>query len=110
MVGSEEYADWSKQLLVWEAVQEKLGAYLVEVVLAEEGETAEFDAGFFRRHLEDKPQDAAAAADAGYPDNEGLSSTRRPASPRSSAPPGGAAALGQAAGGRDQGQDAGAFP
>lgn len=39
VVGSEEYADWSKQLLAWEAVQEKLGAYLVEVGLAEEGET-----------------------------------------------------------------------
>ncbi|MFI1499236.1 hypothetical protein [Streptomyces platensis] len=49
VVGSEEYADWSKQLLAWEAVQEKLGAYLVEVGLCEEGETAEFDAGFFRR-------------------------------------------------------------
>ncbi|MXM64768.1 Tn3 family transposase [Streptomyces sp. HUCO-GS316] len=73
VVGSEECADWSKQLLAREAVQEKLGAYLVEVGLAEEGETAEFDAGFFRRQLEDKLRDAAAAAaDAGYPDNEGL--------------------------------------
>ncbi|WP_344374703.1 Tn3 family transposase [Streptomyces mauvecolor] len=72
VVGSEEYADWSKQLLAWEAVQEKLGAYLVEVGLAEEDETAEFDAKFFRRQLEDKLRDAAAAADAGYPDNEGL--------------------------------------
>ncbi|MFE9776376.1 hypothetical protein ACFYOV_32925 [Streptomyces sp. NPDC005931] len=72
VVGSEEYADWSRQLLAWEAVQEKLGAYLVEVGLAEEGETAEFDAGFFRRQLEDKLRAAAAAADAGYPDNEGL--------------------------------------
>ncbi|MEW2081604.1 hypothetical protein [Streptomyces sp. NPDC005283] len=53
-------------------MQEKLGAYLVEVGLAEEGETAEFDATFFRRQLEDKLRDAAAAADAGYPDNEGL--------------------------------------
>ncbi|WP_331743559.1 Tn3 family transposase (plasmid) [Streptomyces sp. NBC_00873] len=72
VVGSEEYADWSEQLLAWEAVQEKLGAYLVEVGLAEEGETAEFDAAFFRRQLEDRLRDAAAAADAGYPDNEGL--------------------------------------
>jgi hypothetical protein len=72
VVGSEEYADWSKQLLAWEAVQEKLGAYLVEVGLCEEGETAEFDTGFFRRQLEDKLRDAAAAADVGYPDNEGL--------------------------------------
>jgi hypothetical protein len=33
---------------------------------------AEFDAGFFRRQLEDKLRNAAAAADSGYPDNEGL--------------------------------------
>ncbi|GLW19943.1 hypothetical protein Stsp01_66860 [Streptomyces sp. NBRC 13847] len=70
--GSEEYADWSQQLLDWEVVEEKLGSYLVEVGLCEEGETAEFDAGFFRRQLEDKLRAAAAAADAGYPDNEGL--------------------------------------
>ncbi|MFD6278072.1 Tn3 family transposase [Streptomyces sp. NPDC060209] len=72
VVGSEEYADWSEQLLTWEAVQATLGSYLVEVGLCEEGETAEFDAKFFRRQLEDKLRNAAAAADAGYPDNEGL--------------------------------------
>ncbi|SCK63108.1 Transposase and inactivated derivatives, TnpA family [Streptomyces sp. AmelKG-E11A] len=72
VVGSEEYADWSQQLLAWEAVQEKLASYLVEVGLCEEGEAAEFDAAFFRRQLEDKLRGAAAAADAGYPDNEGL--------------------------------------
>ncbi|MFJ9434537.1 Tn3 family transposase [Streptomyces sp. NPDC101490] len=72
VVGSEEYADWSEQLLDWEAVQETLGSYLVEVGLCEEGEAAEFDAAFFRRQLEDKLRGAAAAADAGYPDNEGL--------------------------------------
>ncbi|MFI1730068.1 hypothetical protein ACH40E_12695 [Streptomyces acidicola] len=31
VLGSEEYADWSQQLLAWEAVQEKLADYLVEV-------------------------------------------------------------------------------
>ncbi|MEU1216379.1 Tn3 family transposase [Streptomyces sp. NPDC005790] len=72
VVGSEEYADWSQQLLTWETVQETLGSYLVEVGLCEEGETAEFDAKFFRRQLEEKLRNAAAAADAGYPDNEGL--------------------------------------
>ncbi|GAB2465672.1 Tn3 family transposase [Streptomyces incanus] len=72
VVGSEEYADWSEQLLAWEVVQEKLAAYLVEVGLAEEGEAAKFDAQFFRRQLEDKLRGATAAADAGYPDNEGL--------------------------------------
>jgi len=72
VVGSEEYADWSEQLLAWEAVQETLGSYLVEVGLAEQGESAEFDAKFFRQQLEDKLRNAAAAADAGYPENEGL--------------------------------------
>ncbi|WP_431961793.1 Tn3 family transposase [Actinacidiphila sp. bgisy160] len=72
VVGSEEYVDWSEQLLVWEVVEEKLADYLVEVGLAEEGETAVFDAKFFRRQLEDKLRSAAAAADAGYPDNESL--------------------------------------
>ncbi|MFJ1654136.1 hypothetical protein ACIOC2_22710 [Streptomyces sp. NPDC088337] len=50
----------------------RLADYLVEVGLCEPGETAEFDARFFRRQLEDKLHDTAAAADAGYPDNEGL--------------------------------------
>lgn len=72
VVGSEEYADWSEQLLAWEAVQETLGSYLAEVGLCEAGESAEFDAKFFRRQLEDKLRNAAAAADAGYPENDGL--------------------------------------
>ncbi|MFJ5722305.1 transposase [Streptomyces sp. NPDC093149] len=71
-LGSEEYADWSQQLLEWEAVQEALADYLVEVGLCEAGETDGFDARFFRRQLEDKLRSAVAAADAGYPDNEGL--------------------------------------
>ncbi|MFD7620553.1 Tn3 family transposase [Streptomyces sp. NPDC059802] len=72
VVGSEEYADWSEQLLAWEDIQEKLADYLVEVGLCEEGEAGAFDAASFRRQLEDKLRTAAAAADAGYPDNEGL--------------------------------------
>ncbi|MFF4756663.1 Tn3 family transposase [Streptomyces sp. NPDC002514] len=72
VVGSEEYADWSEQLLAWEVVQETLGSYLVEVGLADPGGSAEFDAKFFRRQLEDKLRNAAAAADAGYPENDGL--------------------------------------
>ncbi|MCM2388649.1 hypothetical protein [Streptomyces albipurpureus] len=71
VVGSEEYADWSEQPLAWEVVQETLGSHLVEVGLAEPGESAEFDARFFRRQLEDKLR-GAAAADAGYPENDGL--------------------------------------
>jgi hypothetical protein len=47
VVGSEEYADWSEQLLACEVVQETLGSCLVEVGLAEQGESAEFDAKFF---------------------------------------------------------------
>ncbi|MFK4149588.1 Tn3 family transposase [Streptomyces sp. NPDC004065] len=47
VAGSEEYGDWSKQLLAWEVVEEKLPAYLVEIGLAEdEGEAAGFDAGY----------------------------------------------------------------
>ncbi|WP_436779838.1 hypothetical protein [Streptomyces sp. URMC 126] len=48
VAGSEEYADWSQQLLAWEAVEEKLADYLVEVELCEAGEAAEFDAGSWR--------------------------------------------------------------
>lgn len=45
----------------------------MEIGLAEdEGEAAGFDAGIFRRQLEDRLRAAAAAADAGYPDNESL--------------------------------------
>ncbi|MEU5525178.1 transposase [Streptomyces sp. NPDC047860] len=73
VVGSEEFADWSGQLLAWEVVKEKLPAYLVEVGLAEdEDQVAAFDAAAFRRQLEDRLRAAAAAADAGYPDNESL--------------------------------------
>jgi hypothetical protein len=72
VAGSEEYADWSEQLLPWEDVEAKLGDYLVEVGLAEPGEATAYDAVAFRRQLEDKLTAAAATADAGYPDNEGL--------------------------------------
>ncbi|MFH8224618.1 Tn3 family transposase [Streptomyces sp. NPDC018057] len=44
----------------------------MEVGLCEAGETDGFDARFFRRRLENRLRSAAAAADAGYPDNEGL--------------------------------------
>ncbi|MFI2345872.1 hypothetical protein ACH492_02175 [Streptomyces sp. NPDC019443] len=52
VVGSEEYGDWSKQLLPWDVVEEKLPAYLVEVGLCEESEAVGFDAASFRRQLE----------------------------------------------------------
>ncbi|MBT2401420.1 Tn3 family transposase [Streptomyces sp. ISL-100] len=70
--GSEEYADWSKKLLPWEAVEEKLDDYLVEVGLKEAGDDTPFDAAVFVAQLKDKLTAAAAAADAGYPDNEDL--------------------------------------
>ncbi|WP_171076225.1 Tn3 family transposase [Streptomyces sp. YIM 121038] len=73
VVGSEEYGDWSEQLLDWEIVEEKLPAYLVEVGLcASEAEAGSFNAVSFRQQLEDKLRAAAAAADSGYPDNETL--------------------------------------
>jgi len=72
VAGSEEYADRSEQLLLWEDVEATLGDYLVEVGLAEPGDAAPYDAVTFRRQLEDKLTVAAATADAGYPDNEGL--------------------------------------
>ncbi|MEU3657799.1 hypothetical protein AB0E67_34590 [Streptomyces sp. NPDC032161] len=73
VTGSEEYVDWSGQLLLWDVVKEKLPAYLAEVGLAEdEDQAAAFDAASFRRQLEDRLRAAAAAADAGYPDNESL--------------------------------------
>ncbi|MCX0241891.1 hypothetical protein [Streptomyces drozdowiczii] len=53
VVGSEEFADWSEQLLPWDAVEEvKLPAYPMEVSLAEdEDQAAAFDARAFRRQL-----------------------------------------------------------
>jgi hypothetical protein len=69
VAGSEEYADWSEQLLPRE---EKLGDYLVEVGVAEPDEAVPYDAVAFRRQLEDKLTAAAATAAAGYPDDEGL--------------------------------------
>ncbi|WP_406379566.1 hypothetical protein [Streptomyces sp. NBC_01618] len=53
-------------------MKEGLADRLVGGGLCEVGESAEFDARFFHRQLEDKLRSTAAAADAGYPDNEGL--------------------------------------
>ncbi|MFJ2703522.1 hypothetical protein ACIO3R_10010 [Streptomyces sp. NPDC087428] len=49
VVGSEEYASWSEQLLAWEGIQEKPADCLVEVGLCEESEAGAFDATSFRR-------------------------------------------------------------
>ncbi|WP_432190494.1 hypothetical protein [Streptomyces sp. Tue6028] len=67
VAGSEEFADWSEQLLPWEDVEAKLGDYLVEVGLAEPGEAVAYGAVAFRQQLENK-----LSAAAGYPDSEGL--------------------------------------
>ncbi|QMU69369.1 DUF4158 domain-containing protein [Streptacidiphilus sp. P02-A3a] len=72
VVGSEEYADWSEQLLPWAEVEAKLPAYLVEVGLREEGDESLFGAAEFRAQLETMLTGAAAAADSGYPENEDL--------------------------------------
>lgn len=72
VLGSEEYADWSEQLLSWEVVEEKLPAYLVEVGLREAEDGIPFDAAAFRAQLQDKLTAVAVEADAGYPENEDL--------------------------------------
>jgi hypothetical protein len=93
VVGAGEYADCSTQLMAWEAVQAKLASYPVKVGLREEGEAGEFDATFFRRQLEDKLRNAAAAADAGYRTTRAWSSTADGHSVAQGAPGGGAAAV-----------------
>jgi TnpA family transposase len=72
VAGSETHADWSEQLLDMDEVEAKLPEYLVEVGLVEPGDPAPYDAAAFGRQLQDKLVAAAAAADAGYPDNDGL--------------------------------------
>ncbi|MFB7511351.1 Tn3 family transposase, partial [Streptomyces broussonetiae] len=73
VTGSEEYADWSQQLLGWREVEERLPAYLVEVGFREPGDETPFYASAFRTQLQDRLTEAAAAADSGCPENEGLS-------------------------------------
>jgi TnpA family transposase len=72
VAGSEEYADWSEQLLPWEDVEARLPAYLAAVGLREEGDESPFGAAEFRAQLEAMLTEAAAAADSGYPGNEAL--------------------------------------
>ncbi len=72
VAGSEEHADWSRQLLPWDVVEAKLPAYLAEVGLVEAGADTPFDGAAFRTQLQEMLTKAAADADAGYPDNEGL--------------------------------------
>ncbi|UKY55590.1 hypothetical protein [Streptomyces inhibens] len=44
VAGSEEYADWSEQLLAREDVEAKPPDHLVEVGLGEQSDTASYDA------------------------------------------------------------------
>ncbi|MGW1991352.1 Tn3 family transposase [Embleya sp. NPDC001921] len=72
VVGSEEYADWSEQLLPWEQVEAKLPEYLVEVGLTAPGDATPFDGRALVAQLRGRLSAAAAAADGGYPDNDEL--------------------------------------
>lgn len=72
VTGSEEYADWSEQLLPWEQVEAKLPEYLVEVGLCEAGEATAFDGRALVAHLRRRLAEAAAKADGEYPDNDEL--------------------------------------
>ncbi|KQX27287.1 hypothetical protein ASD97_40050 [Streptomyces sp. Root63] len=69
VIGSEEYADWSEQLLPWEQVEAKLPEYLAEVGLAASGEQVPFDGRALVAQLRGRLSAAAAAADGEYPDN-----------------------------------------
>ncbi|MFD4763974.1 hypothetical protein ACFWOJ_35610 [Streptomyces sp. NPDC058439] len=111
VVGSEEYADWSEPVLEWEAVQEKLADYLVEVRLCEAGENAEFDEQFFRQQLEDKLRAGARRGGGGRraPGQRGPGHRPGDGHPVAEAAPlGGAHAPGEEAGAGDQIPDAGA--
>ncbi|MFE5588014.1 Tn3 family transposase [Kitasatospora sp. NPDC056531] len=72
VIGSEEYADWSEQLLPWEQVEAKLPEYLVEVGLRAPGDTTPFDGRTLVAQLRDRLREAAAKADGEYPENDEL--------------------------------------
>lgn len=72
VIGSEEYADWSEQLLAWEQVEAKLPEYLVEVGLREPGDATAFDGRALVSQLRARLTEAAAKADGEYPDNDEL--------------------------------------
>jgi len=72
VIGSEEYADWSEQLLPWEQVAAKLPEYLVEVGLREPGDAIAFDGPAVVSQLRARLTEAAAKADGEYPDNDEL--------------------------------------
>ncbi|MFE3326764.1 hypothetical protein [Streptomyces sp. NPDC059176] len=111
VVGSEEYADWSKQLLDWEVVKERLGTYLVEVGLCEEGETVRIRRGLLPPAASGQAHRGCRGGGRRVPGQRGpghRSGDRHPVA--EAAPLGGTAALGEAPGAGDQGPDAGAVP
>ncbi|MFB7512990.1 Tn3 family transposase [Streptomyces sp. NPDC056144] len=72
VLGSEEYADWSEQLLPWDQVEAKLPEYLAEVGLAAPDGQVPFDGRALVAQLRGRLSAAAAAADGEYPDNDEL--------------------------------------
>jgi TnpA family transposase len=72
VIGSEEYADWSQQLLSWEQVQAKLPEYLAEVGLRAPGDDTPFDGRTLVSQLRAQLSQAAAKTDGDYVDNDEL--------------------------------------
>ncbi|MEV5434295.1 hypothetical protein [Streptomyces sp. NPDC052701] len=72
VIGSEEYADWSEQLLPWEQVEAKLPEDLAEVGLREAGDMSPFEGRALVAPLRGRLTEAAAKADGEYPDNDEL--------------------------------------
>ncbi len=110
VVGSEEFDDWSGQLLEWEVVEEKLPTDLVEVGLAEDEDTrpqpstpppsaGSWRTGCVRRR-------GGGRRIPGHREPDHRSRHRHPVA--QTAPVGGTAALSEASGAGDQGADAGA--
>jgi hypothetical protein len=106
VAGSEEYADWSAQLLSWQETEARMPAYLAEVGLREEGDESPFGAAEFRAQLEAM---LTAAADSGYPETRTCSSILPPGPDVEPAQARRPARLGQAAGAGDPLADAGAL-
>ncbi|GAA3036765.1 hypothetical protein GCM10020229_55200 [Kitasatospora albolonga] len=72
VIGSEECADWSEQLLPWEQVEAKLPDYLVEAGLSTPGEARPSTAAALVAQLRGRLSASAAAADGECPDNDEL--------------------------------------
>ncbi|MGW8355514.1 hypothetical protein [Streptomyces wedmorensis] len=71
VTGSEEYADWSQQLLQWPQVGAALPECIGEVGFREPGDGRSFDAAVLVAQLREQLT-VDAAAGSGYPENEAL--------------------------------------